>query len=535
MAQRIVDLIKQDLASFQGTCLPPITELCDTYQVSRTTLVSAFAILKKEGLIKAHCGRRTEIVGRKTALAQVPRSASAVELSKNFIAKEIAAGTFRAGEYLPKSSTLCAKLGIGVHTIAKAMKELVQVNLVHRQGRTYVVGPKLVRNYSPPSFAPPPIIIVLSTHQNHWDGMRASSRHRPFAESFLAEASRNSVRIISVMASPEQSHRYGIVLPAGKEGLKQVIKESQGRYLGTLIIEGSSNFSEMNSCLELLHQIGRPIVWFDRLDEPNDTRPKTALFTRCHHNERAMASVALKFLQVRGHKKVLYVYIGPDWQQRRKQMLNEENLKLDFPLQLSTSCWTDLAMWKKDRRSQLNNQLKIVCSKISAIQNDFKTLEQLWPLHGKQYRNVISKKDTPTGDFSAFISYILAHRFLGAPKHPLLDELCNRINTAMELAPLFDVNPATAIIAPRDLYAQTLFSWCRAVNLQIPSAFSMISFDNEFSSSYFPLTTVDPGFAKLGYQAFHKILGDVPVLGGRQGNIPAQPMIMDNGSVILSH
>jgi DNA-binding LacI/PurR family transcriptional regulator len=106
----------------------------------------------------------------------------------------------------------------------------------------------------------------------------------------------------------------------------------------------------------------------------------------------------------------------------------------------------------------------------------------------------------------------------------LLDKTPSFVNLLRDHAP-------TALIALNDHMAREYYYWFTAVGLNIPKDFSIISFDNLFASMFFPITTIDFGFERLGYQAAHIIIGDIPIRANRYGNIPGPCTLIDRGSL----
>jgi hypothetical protein len=90
----------------------------------------------------------------------------------------------------------------------------------------------------------------------------------------------------------------------------------------------------------------------------------------------------------------------------------------------------------------------------------------------------------------------------------------------------------TAILCLNDAMAREIYLWATYVGLSIPRDISMISFDNRVDCQNFPVTTVDFGFARLGYLAAHKFIGDIPVKAGKNGDIPGPCTIVDRGSLV---
>jgi DNA-binding LacI/PurR family transcriptional regulator len=90
---------------------------------------------------------------------------------------------------------------------------------------------------------------------------------------------------------------------------------------------------------------------------------------------------------------------------------------------------------------------------------------------------------------------------------------------------------ATALIAPSDTLALSYHvGWLRTAGVAVPRDMSLISFDNSYRYEE-QLTSVDFGFDYLGYQAYHTIVGDIPVERDRHGCIAARARVVDLGTV----
>jgi DNA-binding LacI/PurR family transcriptional regulator len=90
----------------------------------------------------------------------------------------------------------------------------------------------------------------------------------------------------------------------------------------------------------------------------------------------------------------------------------------------------------------------------------------------------------------------------------------------------------TALIVCNDTWARHVFRSLRALGIGVPNRISLLSFDNAYRYSAFPVTTVDFGMAELGYSSFHALVGDIPVVSGKSKCITAKPYVVENGSVV---
>jgi len=97
------------------------------------------------------------------------------------------------------------------------------------------------------------------------------------------------------------------------------------------------------------------------------------------------------------------------------------------------------------------------------------------------------------------------------------------------LASLLDKG-ATALLAMNDRVGFQYLWWADAAGIEVPRHLSIAAFDNVGESEALPLTTVDFGFARLGYLAAHILIGDIPVRADEAGNIPGTCTLIDRGS-----
>jgi DNA-binding LacI/PurR family transcriptional regulator len=108
------------------------------------------------------------------------------------------------------------------------------------------------------------------------------------------------------------------------------------------------------------------------------------------------------------------------------------------------------------------------------------------------------------------------------------------IDHTPSMAGLLDAG-VTALISSNDAMAHEHYSWCRAAGIDVPARLSIISFDNTPNAVVLPVSTIDFGFAQLGYIAAHLIIGDIPLRADREGGIPGACTLVDRGSVGRPH
>jgi hypothetical protein len=110
-------------------------------------------------------------------------------------------------------------------------------------------------------------------------------------------------------------------------------------------------------------------------------------------------------------------------------------------------------------------------------------------------------------------------------------ELTGSLSLAPAIMKALSAPKITALIAPCDLDARTIFTWLQSSRVRVPERISLLSFDNSPILSGFPITTIDFGFGHLGYTAFHVLFHDVPVKRNRYGEVPTKPHLVHRGSI----
>ena len=120
------------------------------------------------------------------------------------------------------------------------------------------------------------------------------------------------------------------------------------------------------------------------------------------------------------------------------------------------------------------------------------------------------------------------------PRHRLGEALARTEHTLPDLNWMFAgmADPRiTALVAPSDEHGSRLFAWLASLRVRLPERFSLLSFDNYRSYRALPLSSVNFGFGRLGYFAFHSILRLIPTPRDQHGAILAQPFVAHRGSL----
>jgi hypothetical protein len=90
----------------------------------------------------------------------------------------------------------------------------------------------------------------------------------------------------------------------------------------------------------------------------------------------------------------------------------------------------------------------------------------------------------------------------------------------------------TVVIAANDDIAHDFAVWMKYTGRTIPADMSLISFDNQKAFALQRFSSMDFGFAAVGYLVAHRFIGDIPVCKDANGNITTEPSFVDRGSIV---
>jgi len=440
--------------------------------------------------------------------------------------KEILSGDRKSGEHLPKKSYFASKYHMSNTTILKAFQYCAEQGLLHKEGRSWVIGGETREG---PSDGSPPVILILESRIGRFHSM-STIRTQRFLPSILEEARKTGIRLTfgltEIWAAPSGT------LPRGKEEIMSLVSRLGYRYRGTLIVAPKGEFEEMDDWVSLLGSAGQPVVWVDTHDTDASRQIRSIHFRRAHFSESAGLFSALRHLVEYGHRTVGFSY-NPriSWQVCRYHKILDIARRKGMPLKVVTNprsktFWERIAQGSIERNVDrllhegspiLAESLNWLVHHVEDFYDSVKYIAQLHRIHGEigliKCSEHLSRRGLCNEDRAAVFSHVLA-----VAESPIL-------------VPFLRNSGPTALIAPNDHHARTMYFWLRNAGVQIPSDLSVLSFDNYEQFLEIPISTVDFGFGYLGYAALHAILGDIPVKTTRTGDICAQPHVVDRGSV----
>ncbi len=486
--ERIAERLRSSLMNAPDESLPSIPQMARQYGVSGKTMWKAVSLLKREGLLTCRRGSRVAVTSvrryEETTLGY-RRDSSAGQLFEK-LRDRIGDGTYAAGSTLPKTHYFVLTEHVSQATVLKALRLLVSHGLVHRRGRSWIVGPGENERTEKVRVGqgPRPTVVVLVKDLAEWRKVSTEAPFSPFAGCFCNEIERHGIHYRVAVASPRRGEG---IFAAGRPAIRKLVDASEAPYLGTLVIAGSKqdNIPDLEEWLSWLRKMNRPVVLFDRQDilgklgrEEGDT-----LFYRCRSDESVLVKPAITTLHDLGHRRVGV----PGWIGSRSYF-----------------------KWFPIRRSHIIDTAKRCTPPVQVF-----TAPNPSPAISQSYHYRSLKRLTST----------LFPRTTALPSRAML------VRAMGGMEQLLREHHVTALVGMNDDLALKYYLHLVQQGTAVPEQVSLISFDNQERFRAFPISTIDPGFDNLGYRAAHIFIGDIPVKPGRRGSITGSPRLLDRGSL----
>jgi DNA-binding transcriptional regulator YhcF (GntR family) len=474
--------------------LPRLFDLAAQHGVSYLTIWRAVQLLARKGIVVRSPGRRLcispKIRGREM---QEGMPCSEAERIYRILRNAITDGTYRVGKYLPKINYFLRTYDTSYHTISRVFARLRAENLAHKQRNRWVAGPVPAAS-APSGMADQghgPVVLVVVEGPEVWNKAFTNNHTRNFMLQFTTEmmAWRTNLSV----AALDQDYSMAYVRSVGLGEIKETARALGPRYCGTLILNAFPNDMavDLSTCIVELTKYKKPVVFFDSSGQGSSLTRKSLGIQRYYRlcfDEASAVRAALELLARNGHR-VIGVH-GSDldpggWPARRTNLIEE--IARASSLHIVRSGPSE-EYWNM-------RNLSIVDELITTIVQ-------------QPARPGFSIKDV---------------------QNPAQRKLL--VHNAPSLVSLFAKDAPTAMIALNDRLAREYYFWFDALGVAIPRDFSLISFDNIPESVFFPITTIDFGFTRLGYCAAHIIIGDIPVHAGTNGVVNSVCTVVDRGSV----
>jgi len=490
IAEQLTKAISDDPAYV----VPSLLEIAATNRVSYRTAWRAMQVLVNNGIIIARPGR-TYVVSRSSPGGKSSVVMSAGEALYEDLKKKALDGVYQAGRPFPKVAHFIIERRCSPLTVMHAFKRLAHERLAHSLKRRWYAGPapaRVLASSRTRLSADTPVALVMTSQPEIWH----TGFENPFVNSFLLSFG-NDITAHAIQlqfALREKTANSPFAGPGGMDEVRACIRQLGRRYCGTLIISNFPREENIGEACAVICRFDKPVVYFDSTDQgtmltrASLSNPKR--FFRLHLDERSAARTALGALAERGHRRIgIHGAEQYEWADRRAQTIRQCAAE-EFP-----ECHVAVAgPAEKDWGFTISPVMHHFVSTV-AHKNRID-----WPLDA--------------GDAKA--------------KDRLKQAL---IREGQSLTSLLTDREPTALISPNDRMSWEHYFWLREIGVAVPETLSHISFDNAPSSIYFPVSTIDFGFARLGYLAAHILIGDIPVHAGRDGGIAGTCALIDRGSI----
>jgi DNA-binding transcriptional regulator YhcF (GntR family) len=458
--------------------------------VSYRTAWKAVRVLVDKGIMAASAGKAVAVAPAfRGDAAAAPTVSGRVHAA---IRRRILDGAFQVGKRLPKAEFFARSENVSTLTVSRVLQRLASENLLHKSRNRWYAGPaaapEALISQSKTTHEAPVILVMHDRSESFFFALSDSFAYS-FLVPFSSEIMTHGIQLKAVQIAGEAGEVQS--LPTGIDEVKSIVRELGPRYCGTLAMTIYPELTNLGAWIAELAALGKPVAYFDYAEKGGFLSRKSLSggrnFYRLHMDERAAVALALDELSRRGHRTVgIHGCEFYDWAQRRVEYIEECAGKMD--------------------------------ARPSIVRAD--VAERIWDPMQRASR------------FLPITHFVEAGMSKDRAEPVSADDLARRlIRDCPSLVSLLRDRLPTALIVMNDEVARDYYFWCRAVGMKVPDDLSMISFDNIFESMFFPVSTIDFGFARLGYCAAHIFINDIPVRADREGNIPGICTLIDRGSI----
>lgn len=490
-AERIAEQLAKSFSADFPSPTPSIEELAETWNVSYYTMWRAIRLLAQQGIITRKRGKRIA-PGPELSIPRVP-SAPTETKAVGEIRARMESGQYPVGRPLPTMSVLAEQLQISKTTVNHALKDLQIQHKVHKRGRKWIAGGKSLSDTRPEkSSKNAPVVLVLLYEDYSLHKLYNPPTNHRFLDGFFKEIFSAGYQVIPVKQG--KGYPYSSIPIGGLDQIQTHIVNLGVRYSGTLIIHGGALAEESyDRFVPMLCGFNKPVVLFDPRGQFKKLG-RTALggsrnYFYLSQDDRSAVKKALEYLHMHEHRFVVL----PEGDPR-------------------------MFSWSKARANRIGNVATTLRPPLSIIESRHTEKHWFWN---------ISRPMGATSMEERMIS------LLGLP--PASAGTIRSVRkTILEQSPSLVQplqNGATALIALNDGLAREYRSWALLVGIRIPEQLSIISFDNADTSVLTPITTVDFGYARLGYRAAHALIGDIALRSDSDGVVKGECTVIDRGSV----
>ncbi len=484
--------LKESLDTFPASLLPSISQLAQQMGVSYQTMRNAVHMLINQGLLAFGPGKRIYL-----SSCQCATQSAATKFSKA-VRSRIGEGIYKSGDRLPKIRCLMLEEHISTAIISDAFLELSQENLIHKKGKFWYAGPRKEENKTRKAGSflahTSPVIITVAPNTATWNLLFSGDHLIPFSSALHGELLAYGMQLLLAL-NTKSNETDSMVVATGLNSVVALIKSLGNRYRGTLLLHSESEVAAWPEWVDELLRFGQPVAYFNYGSDAdkiyNKAMHRKLPFYRFFLDEAAAITLALDHLVKLGHTIIgvpVYDAIGFTWPKQRFALINYIAKRSHPAITIVGSLHTE-SFWNFEKYSSLTDLDQFVKPGLTSLHSDFSVQQSI----------------------------------------TLRDKL---LQQTPSLLSLIKEKGATALFGLNDRFARSYYFWCKAVGIKIPHDLSIISCDNLLDAAAIPISTIDFGFARLGYLAAHAFIGDIPVESGTGGrNIAGECTLIDRGSL----
>jgi DNA-binding LacI/PurR family transcriptional regulator len=480
-----------DIADNRFPELPSIQQLMRHYQVGCTTMWKAVRYCADKGALDVQKGKKIRLRGT--------QQYSSWDLLYRQLQLRIADGSFRPGRPLPKYAYLQREFRVSADTVVAALNRAARDGLIYKSGKQWLVGAPR-RHAAGGHVQRTRIVMVLIANRLNWFELNENSFVRPFTSALLGEFRDAGVHV--QLAIQRLDSRVASV-PTGMQETLAFIRGLGEMYAGVLAYLQSPERT-VGKWVNALCRFRKPVVVFDNSNSLAALTRRNIdageFYYRCFFNEPTAIALAIDTLRELGHRRIGMFYTAGNvaWMRRRIDMIERTAARIAPEMTFFRACLEDAFGVFDDDRSRRSRRLD--------DPHDIDSFLMKLTSPGSSLRD-----DRP-------------FRRKDPPQRAVWEK-------TRSLRELLQTHQTTAWIAPNDFYERKIYAWATYVGLRVPEDISIISFDNASDSYLFPLASIDPGFAYLGYLAAHALIGDITVPADAGGHIAGQCRLVDRGSL----
>lgn len=312
----------------QGLDLPSARQMAAHGGFSLRIVLDALREYERMGWLRIVPGGRIQVQKVQAKSIVMPAAIPAQEGVLQRLRDEISNGRFRSRQPLPKVAWLCSEWNVSTRTLAQAFRTLEQEGILHKVGKTWIVGPK-PHGVASPVTSHRPTILIVSNRPEEWTEFHANLMEG-MVRSIGEEADRCLVRLLPVLTGIENVEE---VFPTGRVAIRSLIEDLGNQFIGILFTPLRVTVPDFEDWMQWLVRQGKPVVWIqDNL--PQESVIASPRFVRVQYGDwiypgrsESAVHLAMRTFKELGHSKVLFPLNREQdlsWFQVRSQALQAE-------------------------------------------------------------------------------------------------------------------------------------------------------------------------------------------------------------------